>query len=65
MRITVQDKAEYALDLVLYNGACDCGQRLDWEAQFDADGTTYTAACCGFAYWIAPHTVIASKELIE
>lgn len=47
----------------LYESECgDCGANLDWEASFDADGTTYSAECCGFDYHMYPSGVSVSRE---
>lgn len=46
----------------LYKYKCECGDVVPWEANFDADGTTYSARCCGFFYYMAPSTVRVSKE---
>jgi len=44
---------------ILYHSACGvCGSSLTWEAQFDADGTTYVAQCCHKTYFMSiPLTV--------
>ena len=43
----------------LYHSHCaDCNNSIDWEADFDADGTRYTGQCCGYYYRISePKTV--------
>lgn len=47
----------------LYHGACSvCGDKLEWEAAFDADGTNYYERCCGLRYRMSPHTVTISVE---
>lgn len=47
----------------LYHAVCaECGEELAWEANFDADGTTYGASCCGYWYRMAPHSVKVSRE---
>ena len=43
----------------LYNFKCiNCRiKTLDWEADFDADGTTYFARCCERFYYMEPYIV--------
>jgi hypothetical protein len=42
----------------LYNGQCsECGEDLEWGANFDADGTTYKATCCKKTYHMNTNTV--------
>lgn len=46
---------------------CECGEKLYWEAQFDADGTDYYAYCvlCAAHHRLYPfavrHEVIRTK----
>ena len=50
----------------LYHAECQqCGDKLDLEALFDADGTDYVARCCGMTYWMKPETVRFEVELDE
>lgn len=46
----------------LYDAACPaCGSKIEWEANFDADATTYSgSACCGYTFRMAPATVNVS-----
>jgi hypothetical protein len=47
----------------LYKATCaDCGEKLYWEADFDADGTNYHATCCDHRYTMYPHTVRIHRE---
>ena len=42
----------------LYHSICpNCRETLFWEAEFDADGTSYHARCCKHQYWMKTHTV--------
>lgn len=41
----------------LYNTICECGSKIEWEACFDADGTSYISECCGNSYYMIPHSV--------
>jgi hypothetical protein len=37
----------------LYQTKCPiCDERVEWEAQFDADGTVYLATCCGHEFFM-------------
>lgn len=57
------DKQVLPFTQALYHGVCgECGEGLEWEAYFDADGTTYGASCCGYRYRMAPHSVTVSRE---
>lgn len=50
----------------LYDGVCDkCGYGLEWEANFDADGTTYNAECCDLQYYMYPSKVNISVDSAE
>ncbi len=54
----VEDKKIYDFGDALYKGECDvCKESLDWEADFDADGTNYYTSCCGNHYAMFPNTV--------
>ncbi len=48
----------------LYKARCPgCGSRVAWEAQFDADGTTYVGEpCCGFTFYMSPAAVNVTVE---
>ena len=48
----------------LYHSVCGaCREPLEWQAHFDADGTSYTATCnCGMMYNMTPSTVDISFE---
>lgn len=47
----------------LYESQCStCGEKLSWEADFDADGTSYHAICCDRRYRLDPRTVTVSAE---
>lgn len=53
--------AEFAV--ALYGCGCIvCKQGLEWEANFNADGTNYYARCCGKRYVMVPHTVKVTVE---
>jgi hypothetical protein len=44
----------------LYKAQCPkCKKELEWETNFDADGTTYGTECCGLVFSLSPHTVKA------
>ena len=40
----------------------DCLARLQWEADFDADGTSYYSSCCGHQYTMYPETMRLERE---
>jgi hypothetical protein len=63
-KVVVGDQeTEAVFQDALYRGACgDCGEGLEWEANFDADGTTYFARCCGHHYWMSPSKVFVSRD---
>lgn len=43
---------------VLYEAQCPiCGEKLEWEADFDADGTNYCAKCCEKIFYMIPYKV--------
>lgn len=43
----------------LYRAKCgECKEGLEWEANFDADGSNYRAECCGFIYGISPPDIV-------
>jgi len=47
----------------LYQAECkECCCALDWEANFDADGTNYNATCCGLRYSLSPYKVVVGIE---
>jgi len=47
----------------LYKAQCKtCKCELEWDANFDADGTTYYADCCGLDYYMKPESVVVSVE---
>lgn len=42
----------------LYEAQCPiCGEKIEWEANFDADGTNYSAECCGESFYMVPYRV--------
>lgn len=42
----------------LYEAQCPiCGGKIEWSANFDADGTDYSAECCGKSFYMVPHRV--------
>jgi hypothetical protein len=50
----------------LYRGQCNvCGEKLEWEAAFDADGTNYHAECCDLYYTMCPWMVKVSVDKSE
>lgn len=50
--------------LALYESQCkDCGSKLFWEAEFDADGTNYSTECCSLRYSLAPYKVVVGVEV--
>lgn len=58
-------EAEVDFRQALYHGVCgDCKDGLEWEANFDADGTTYFAKCCGHRYSMRPSKVVVSRDKI-
>jgi hypothetical protein len=64
LRIT--DKLITLFSRALHYGVCkDCGETLDWEAEFDADGTNYFAYCCKQSYHMYPNTVSIEVEFEE
>jgi hypothetical protein len=65
-KIRLQEGDELDFDAALTRGACNrCGQLLEWEASFDADGTNYDANCCGYNYTMFPRTVKIGVERDE
>lgn len=54
--------AIYDLSAALNRGTCKNGHSLEWEADFDADGNSWSAECCGDVYSIFDHTVLADVE---
>jgi len=47
----------------LYESKCGiCKEKLTWEAEFDADGTTYSAFCCEKQYGLSPTKVDITVE---
>lgn len=42
-----------------------CGEKIYWEADFDANATTYHACCCELRFGLYPSTVIVSVESDE
>lgn len=50
----------------LYYSICrDCKSTLEWIVDFDADGSSYHARCCGRGYNMNPHTVTIDVNPIE
>lgn len=42
----IENDKEYLFSDVLYNALCPlCKEEITWEADFDADGTTYHSYC--------------------
>lgn len=40
---------------ILYHGACPkCKHKVEWEADFDADGTSYFTTCCELEFRMYP-----------
>ena len=59
----VENGAEVDFRECLYKAQCEqCGQKLTWEADFDADGTNYHAHCCQHLYTMEPATVRCTVE---
>lgn len=47
----------------LYEGRCpECNGKIYWEADFDADGTSYFGRCCNKRFRLYPSTVSVSIE---
>jgi hypothetical protein len=47
----------------LYDYRCPtCDAPVDWEADFDADGTNYHARCCKNNFFMQPATVTIEIE---
>jgi hypothetical protein len=52
----------YSFYDILYGGKCNqCEDGLEWEAAFDADGTTYHAHHCNRHYSF--HTVVVQTDI--
>lgn len=57
---TASDKVEIGFHDALYKMVCEkCDDYLDWEADFDADGTTYFAFCCSRMYRMSPPLTVS------
>lgn len=53
-------------ETALYNAQCSvCGDLLNWEADFDADGTTYYAKCCKKSFCMSSHTIEITIENVN
>ncbi len=63
-----QDGKTFVFGDLLYRSQCGICQEynLEWEANFDADGTTYQAKCCGMYYSMGPatHKVNVEKDIL-
>lgn len=56
----------YDFEDALYNSKCyKCNEELYWEADFDADGTSYSTSCCMLLFTMFPHTVLVNVEVQE
>lgn len=61
----VTDKC-YAFQDALYGARCPaCDEKLEWEADFDADGTTHNTTCCDKMYILYPETVRVEVLAVE
>ena len=59
----IESGCSYSFSDLLYRGECTvCGDVLEWEADFDADGTTYAAWCCGKSYYMRPQMYLVTIE---
>lgn len=55
------DGDTYSFIECLYLAECPlCGDIVDWEASFDADGTNYHSSCCGLSFIMCPASVAVS-----
>jgi len=65
-KVLLEKEQRYNFSEVLYDGACPkCKDNVDWEANFDADGTTYFAECCELKFWMGIETVKVDIEKSE
>lgn len=54
----VKNEEDYEFEDCLYKAQCkECESTLNWEANFDADGTQYFAYCCNLQYVMSPKNV--------
>ena len=61
--ISITKTVVLPFDDALYRGCCGtCGEELTWEADFDADGTTYSTRCCQQFYHMSTRTVEVTVE---
>jgi hypothetical protein len=59
----IENEKSYPFQDALNESQCrECSAGLEYEAAFDADGTNYSAECCGLIYTLSPETVKASVE---
>ena len=64
--VKVTDGLIANFDNLLYRGKCaECGETLGWYADLDADGTGYSADCCGLIYYMGPQTYGCSVVKME
>lgn len=53
-----------SFNLLLYDSKCGrCGEYLEWEADFNAEGTSHYAKCCNVFYGIHPSIFVVSVEI--
>ena len=54
----VEHNVERDFGTALYESTCAvCDEGIEWECSFDADGSNYTAECCGKSYMLFPSKV--------
>lgn len=62
-KLKLVNGAEMDFSDALYKSKCPiCGEGVEWEANFDADGTTYSARCCKQYLRLSPLTVRVSVD---
>lgn len=60
------DEKSYDFSDLLYHASCGvCGCELEWEAMFDADGTSHGVTCCNMSYYMRPDRYIISIDPID
>jgi hypothetical protein len=56
----------YPLRDALYGAQCaGCAAELEWTCNFDADGSSWSARCCGRDYRLRTHAVEFSSEAAD
>ena len=68
LKLTKEEHDDKAYDFsdLLYHASCGvCGYELEWEALFDADGTSHGVTCCNMSYFMRPETYTVFIDEVE